>query len=480
MPYFPVRQPLLKLGIFLLLISIMVSCSFFGDRKKGQYIPITFDLKTEIGSFGGLGANVPLSFYSRRMKVLQTFNELGIKYIRVKREAENWDNILAIRSATSRLGVKWIYSLDDIPPSFLNDYGQLVDIQGFATWWAEEVDELLYQDVPADYIELLDRPDVARKDSIPFTADVYNDLIHATRAELDLRDFKEVELIGPGLSRPDLSGDRETWFMYLDQDAFSTLSYWTVQMWEDKADQASFGVPLSRLMDYLKRTESEKPIFVTAYASSKSSFNGVQYPDPDEYDALGNQDTYETYYYSATFTMPYALQVYSNTLDLLKQKSVVPFLYQIYDAPADVKYNKKSWGLLDLNGGAKPVFTLLANLMKRVPRNASIIAAQPMNDDQLDGLVFSDRSTVVVTMLNESDMPKSVQINLEGAGHPLELATAISCYTTALFTPDLGKRDNVIIEDLELKLRYDGKRDANIFSVTLKPQSTFVCEVKVK
>ena len=106
------KTPFFKLSmralIIILVLGMMWSCSFFGDRKKGQYIPIEFDLQQEIGPFEGLGANVPLSFYSRRMKVLQTFNELGIKYIRVKREAENWDDILALRASTSRLGIKWI------------------------------------------------------------------------------------------------------------------------------------------------------------------------------------------------------------------------------------------------------------------------------------------------------------------------------------------------------------------------------------
>ncbi|MCF6237704.1 MAG: hypothetical protein L3J79_02645, partial [Candidatus Marinimicrobia bacterium] len=348
----------------LLLLSLMWSCSFMGDRKKKQYSPIEFDLSRDTGPFGGLGANVPISFYSRRMKPLQTLNDLGIKVIRVKREDDNWDNILALRRATQRLGIKWIYSLDDIPMSFVNQQGKLIDVAGFAQWWAEEVDELSYQEVPADYIELLDAPDLSSSDSLPLSPDSYNALIHATRKELDLRGFQQVGIVGPGLSRPDLPGDLERWYMDLDQEAFESLDRWTVQIWDDSTEGGRHGNALEGLVNYLAEIESLKPIIVSAYATTQTTSDQQEYPDPAQYDLLGNLNTVETYSYSASFSMPYALRVYSNTLKLLEPGGITPLVYQIYDAPADVKFKKRSWGLLDLNGVAKPVFTMLTNLIK--------------------------------------------------------------------------------------------------------------------
>ena len=464
----------------LFILAMMWSCSFLGDRKKKQYIPVEVDLTNEVGKFEGLGANVPISFFSRRMKALQTFNDLNIKYIRVKREAENWDDILALRSSTSRLGIKWIYSIDEIPPTFLNEYGRLSDVRGFAGWWAEEVDELLYQDVPADFIELLDTPDLTGGDSLSLSSDLYNKLIHATREELDLRDFQDVSIIGPGLSSPDISGDLETWYMGLDQVAFEMLPYWSVHTWEEVSKGEGVGLRLTNLLDYLDQIDSRKPIFASSYATSQSTFADQVYPDPDQYDVLGNLNTFETYYYSATFTMPYALRVYSNTLNLLKHKQVIPFLYQLYDAPADVKYKKKSWGLLDLNGVAKPVFTLLSQLMKRVPDKAILIPGAEISELDLNVLTFKSSQQVSVTIINESISEKSLQVSLSGAGRSLEFKSAITCFAPELFPVELGKRDDVEVEELELKVKYDSDNDAYSFHLTMQPQSTFVGEFLYK
>lgn len=480
MQNFPFFKRAQNICSILLLLGMMWSCSFFGDRNKGEYIPVEFDLQYEVGPFEGLAANVPISFYSRRMKVLQTFNELGIKYIRVKREAENWDDILALRASTSRLGVKWIYSLDAIPAQFLNDYGRLIDVKGFAVWWAEEVDELLYQDVPADYIELLDRPDILKGDSLALTSDLFNELIHATRAELDLRDFQDVQIVGPGLSSPAFNGDLETWYVDLDQAGFDMLPFWTVHCRENSVETEQIGPELGSFVGYLDEIDSRKPLMVTSYATLETQFNDVQYPDPNQYDLLGNLSTYETYYYSATFSMPYALRVYSNTLDLLKHKQVIPFLYQLYDAPADVKYKKRSWGLLDLNGGEKPIFSLLSQLMKRIPKRSIIIATRTPSPDGLNALTFKNQDEVLVTVLNESLETKSIQISLQGVDRKLEINSAIRHYSPELFMPEQGKKDIVETEVLEIKPRYDGANDTYVFTLILKPQSVFVGEFHYK
>ncbi|NQV16508.1 hypothetical protein HQ531_13685 [bacterium] len=438
------------------------------------------DLSTELGKFEGMGANVPISFYSRRLKALQTFNELGVKYIRVKRVSDNWDDILALRGSTQRLHIKWIYSLDAIPANFTNEYGQLVDIEGFAGWWAEEVDELLYQEVPADYIELLDVPDIAPGDSLPMSSDTYNALVHATKEELTLRGFDQVGIVGPGLSTPGISGDMETWYMDLDEQVFETLDFWTVQMWENRIDDENLSVAFNQLTEYLDTIESRKPIFVSEYASTETNFGKIQYPDPGAYDQQGNLSTFKTYYYSASFTMPYALRVYSNTLDLLKQAAVIPFIYQMYDAPADVKFKKQSWGLLDLNGEAKPVFTLLANLMKRIPDNASVVKASYDPQHNFNALAFDNGEKLVLTVCNQDESAKSIQINISSARRSLELTGAVASHSPELFSVELGQRDVVETVDMELKLRHDEANNSQFFTISVEPQSTMVAEFQYK
>jgi len=469
-------RPLQTTLIVFLTLLLLWSCSFLGERKQDDAIPVEFDLDRPVGNFDGLGANVPLSFYSRRMKVLQTFNELGISHIRVKRDGENWDDILSLRSATSRLGIKWIYTRDEIPVEFQDIHGQLLDIKGFAGWWAEEVDELQYQDVPADYIELLDKPDLIRGDSVTISSDRYTALLHATRQELDLRDFDDVAIIGPALSTPSSQGNLETWYMDLDQNAYEMIPFWSVHAWDHQGQPGELGSALSGLLAYLDRIDSRKPVMLDAYASSSFLFNGIQYPDPDAYDVLGNQDTYETYYYSASFSMPYGLRVFGHTLDLLKLGDVIPFLHQLYDAPGDVKYKKQSWGLLDLDGAEKPVFTLLSSLMKRVPRRAEIIMAPDSSDGELNTLAFKTQDACVITILNEGLQSRHIRVSIAGAGKTFTPGEVILLYTPEPLPPEMGKMDHVQEETLELKSRYDSGGKRHVFSLDLQPQSVFIGE----
>ncbi|MEA3287041.1 MAG: hypothetical protein U9Q77_06665 [Candidatus Marinimicrobia bacterium] len=465
-----------RAGLLILIIGLMWSCSFFGDRKKKQYRPIDFDLSQDVGPFNGMGANVPISFYSRRMKPLQTLNDLGIKVIRVKREADNWDDILALRTATQRLGIKWVYSVDAIPANFVDRHGQLADIKGFAGWWAEEVDELFYQEVPADYIELLSRPDSSPNDSLPLTPDSYNALIHAVRKELDLRDFQQVGIVGPSLSTPELSGDLESWYMNLDQEAFDILDHWTVHAWADSTAAENIGSAVADLKKYLSNIESLKPIWVSSYATAETNFNHEKYPDPDRYDQIGNLPGFETYYYSASFSMPYALRVYSNTLRLLEHGGVMPLIYQLYDAPTDVKHKKQSRGLLDLNGVAKPAFTTLINLIKRIPANAVIVPASENLQPNLMSLCFRSQEQVVVTICNENTSPQTIQVRMHGSGHSMEFTRAVGLHAPEIFPGVLGKRDGVKLSNTQFKLRWDGENNSYFFVVTIAPQSIIVAE----
>ncbi len=458
-------------GVFLLLVW---GCSFLGERDRNEAIVVEFNLKSDRGVFKGMGANVPISFYNRRMKPLQTFNDLDVKYVRVKREGDNWDNILALRSTTGRLGIKWIYSIDEIPPDYLNQAGELVDVPGFAIWWADEVDELYYQEVPADYIELLARPDIPRGDSLPMDSDTYNALIHATREQLDLREFQQVGIVGPGLSSPSTGGDLETWYMDLDQAAFDALDYWTVQLWEDYPEAS-----LNKFSAYLETIDSRKPTWISAYASLATAYGDKRYPDPNQYDVEGNLKAFKTYYYSASFSLPYGLRLYSNTLDLLKQRDVTPFIYQLYDAPSDVKYKKQSWGLLDLNGVAKPSFVLLSNLMKRIPKEPRVIPATYHSGPGLNALAFTSHKQMIITLVNEELEPQSIEVQVTGGINQLDFITCVSYSSSVIHAVELGQRDYIESKDVSLKIKKSTSDNAYAFSVYLEPQSVLVAEFKL-
>jgi len=447
------------------------SCSFLGRRKSEAAHSVTIDLKQEIGAFQGLGANVPISFYSRRLKPLQTFNDLGIKLIRVKRSGENWDDLLALRGATQRLRIKWIYSLDNIPEEFVNDRGQLSDITGFAQWWAEEADELAYQEVPADYIELLDTPDHSIGDSLIITPDQFNNLYHQTRNELDLRGYGAVQLLGPALSSPELSADRDAWYTDLDQETFDALPAWSVQLTDTLLDDQGELAALERLTHYLDRIDSRKTIFISRYATTQTRFGQTVYPDPAHYDLLGNQPGFQTYYYNATFTLPYGLRVYANTLAILKLKDVIPFIYQLYDAPADVKYLKESWGLLDLNGKPKPVFTLLSSLIQRLPKQAVIVPVSSTQASHTAILAFRNQTELLVTLCNEASTADVVALAFTGLDRTLEYHDGLVLQPGSIYPAEQGRRDKFEALPVDLKLLPSANPQVYATQLKLQPQS---------
>ena len=473
-------QRSLKLILILGLLLLLTSCSLIRQRKGAEYQPIVIDLTKDSGPFKGFGANVPISFYNRRTRPLQVLNDLNIRYVRVTRSADNWNDILALRAATHRLKIKWIYTLVEIPAPFVNAQGQLVDVDGFAAWWAEEVDELDYQEVPADLIELVERPDLNQQGYQVMDADTYGRLVHATRKELDLRDFQDVAIVGPGLASPDIHGERETWYMDLDQEAFNALQYWSVQAWEDSSGTVSAGAAISHLVSYQKSIESQKQVFVTSYGTHQTRFHGQQYPDPGRYDILGNQSGYERYYYNATFALPYGLKVFATTLELFAISEATPFIYQLYDAPDEVKFKKSSWGLLDLNGQEKPVYQLLATLLKEIPDKASIIPLQFRDDAMISGLAFRDDTRLIITLCNQQLVSRNIQLVLKAADRSLTFQNAIALDALETYPPDLGKMDTIKKTEVELKLRSSSELKANTCQYTIAPQSVLIATFQFK
>jgi hypothetical protein len=465
---------------FALLLFALGSCSLLSHRKDKDSIPIPISLDAPSHRFLGMGANVPITFYNRRTRPLQVLNDLRISYIRVKRTEDNWNDIAALRAATFRLKIKWIYSLDNIPLNYLNSKGRLFDTEGFANWWAEEVDELNYQEVPADLIELIDNPELLNSGTPVLNSDGYNELLHATRRELDLRDYQNVGIIGPGLSTLSTEDSLETWYMDLDQPAFEMLKFWSGDLNADTASGIHLPEQLANFRSYLNRIESLKPIFITSYANRINQYGPLMYPDPNRYDILGNRPDYERYYYSASFSMPYALQVYTNTLNLLSQPEVIPFVHQLFDAPDDVKFKKRSWGLLDLNGTEKPVYRLLSALFSRVPKDAEVVPIDFPHALSLSGLVFYGRQKVILTICNQTAMNMDLRLVLKGATGSLSMAEAMALLSPEINHPDLGRMDDVTMEPLELKLKRSSGDNSHSLPVTMRSNSVFIAELEMK
>lgn len=470
-----------KLGpglVLAVVLSMLGSCSLISDRRTKDSLPIEIDLSQEGHAFMGMGANVPISFYNRRTRPLQVLNDLRISHIRVKRTGDNWNDIAALRAATYRLKIKWIYSLDKIPLAYLDESGRLMDVDGFAHWWAEEVDELNYQEVPADFIELIESPDLANAGAPIMNADDYNQLIHTTRQELDLREYQDVAMIGPGLSSLSTSDSMETWYMDLDQQAFETLRDWSVELHDDASGAMSMGGKLQDFQAYLEKIESIKPILLTSYTNRIKQYGEFEYPDPERYDILGNKPDYERYYYSASFSMPYALRSYSNTLDLLSHPQVIPFIHQLFDAPEAVKFKKQSWGLLDLNGGEKPLYTLLSALLSRIPKQARILTLDLSDTPGLRGLGFLNNEKLVLTLCNETATRIDVRFIMKAAPDVFTIVHAMDLLSPKINHPDLGRMDIVEEESLSLKLKRSGDDLSTSFPATLRPNSIFIAELE--
>jgi hypothetical protein len=259
----------------------------------------------------------------------------------------------------------------------------------------------------------------------------------------------------------------------LDPSAVSALGAWSTHSWDDGAlcrggssciekQWADFGTAS-------KSHDEAKPVFITEYASKEANFHGVQYPQPEKRTRFDVGDEYG--YYSATNTMPFAVRLYENTLALLNKGANVSFVWQLVDEEVELVRDRKSWGLVDLKGNAKPAFGALKTLCSRIPVGARVVAPPDQTEQNMYSATFVHRGRVVVAVANDTGTEQTSRFRLNRAGTGLSLVEATAYRLDHRGNPDKGEPDRGRAVMQQLDLRTNGKGDYT-FDATLPADST--------
>jgi hypothetical protein len=454
-------------GVFFLCIFIApLVCEATGDE-------VLFDISQTRQTFDGFGAQIWAVNNSPEVDLPNLLEQLNIKYVRLTRQGASWKQMASLREITDRYGIKWVYMIWSAPDELTDGQGMLRDVAGFSRWWAEEIDALTTNDVRPHFIELMNEPDSEGRWSTGIDPRTYNELVKSVRNRLDGRGYGDIDIVGPGLAHLDWRDNTSKWMKALDQKAVSALGAWSTHSWDDgdlcrggssciEKQWADFGTT-SRGHD------AAKPVFITEYASKEANFHGVQYPQPENRTRFDVDDGYG--YYSATNTMPFAVRLVENTLALLNKGANVSFVWQLVDEEVELVRDRKSWGLVDLKGNAKPAYGALKNLCSRIPVGARVIAPPDQSKHEIYSAAFVHGAKIVVAIANDTNREQASRFRLNRVGAGLDIVEATAYRLDRQGNPDKGEPDRGRVVAQQLELKPTGSGDYT-FDATLPADST--------
>jgi len=434
---------------------------------------VLFDVSKTRQTFDGFGAQIWAFNNNSEVDLPALLQQLNIKYVRLTRQGASWEQMAALREITDRFGIRWVYVVWSAPDELTDGKGMLRDVAGFSRWWAEEVDSLATNDVRPHYIELMNEPDSEGRWSTGIDPRIYNELVKSVRNRLDRHGYGDIDIVGPGLAHLDWRDNTSKWMRALDPRAVSALGAWSTHSWDDgdlcrggssciESQWADFGTAA-------RSQDAAKPVFVTEYASKETNFHGVQYPHPDNRTRFDVEDGYG--YYSATNTMPFAVRLVENTLALLNKGANVSFVWQLVDEETELVRDRKSWGLVDLKGNAKPAFGALKTLCSRIPVGAQVVAPPDQTEHEMYSAAFVHRGKVVVAVANDTGAEQTSRFRLDRAGTGLSIVEATAYRLHHRGNPDNGEPDRgrALVQHLELTAVGGGDYT---FDATLPADST--------
>ncbi len=415
---------------------------------------LEFDLSQRAQTFHGFGAQVWAygatpeypNLASLREQALADFN---IRYIRLENyfDDASWDDMRALRSVTDALQIQWLYMIWAAPAAVRDGNGLLRDVNLFARWWAAHVRELHLNGVPVELIELMNEPDSGGAWSTGISHAQYNRLVKRTRRYLDQSGLGQVGIVGPGTSSTSWSAP-DAYINALDVAAIAALAGWSTHNWDD--DRAELYPQGATAVEgywpdfaaHASSADETKPRFVTEYATKINSFEGVSYRPPDN---SPWDDSLVFPYHNATNSMPYAVQVFENSLALLNAQNgaQVLMLWQLVDEPHMVldPAQPKGWGLIDLWGVDKPVAGALRTLTKAVREGAEVVRAPDQSFNSLYVSVLVDDAGITLAASNSSAEAAGTTIRLIGGPDELSVIDAIAFERTFHGDPALGESD---------------------------------------
>jgi len=364
---------------------------------------IVFDINNTLHTFDGFGAQIWDSTADNNL----VLTELNIKYVRVSSTSA------AINA--QNYGAEVVYLIWSAPSAWLDGNKELLTqyVDDYADYWADRIDSAYAAGLLPEYIELSNEPDGNWNTYISPTN--YNTLVKLVRAELDLRGFTDIGIVGPGLTHLDWANHNSTWISALDSTAVASLAGWSTHTWDD-GDLCSGGGSCIEnnwfdFGDSADAQDSTLPKFITEYATKENTFHGVEYRHPDQYKERN----------AANF-MPYAARVYENTLALLNSGASVPFIWQA----TDQSWETKGWGLIDLSSTPKPVYYALQTLYPKIPVGSKVLSPPDQAFSSIYSGAFIDNGLLVMGLANDSDTEQSTNVLIQGADD-LSIIEAPAC-----------------------------------------------------
>ncbi len=291
--------------------------------------------------------------------------------------SEPW-HLPAIQQAASfadQHGVELILNEFKVPSSFVDSNYVMPSnrVDDFATYWVALLSYLNNNGVRPKYVELSNEPNGTWNGQI--SPANYNTLVQQTRALLDTHGFSDIGILGPGVS---YLGDTAR-IDALDAGGVSSLAGWSSHAWDDLQ---GINQRAAILENATNAKDPDKPVFITEYATSVTTYAGVTYGRPEEGGDAADQEEF-------------GVQVFHNTLSLVNHGAGALVMWEA----ADQAWSTKAWGAKRLDGTTRPMYDAMKTLTDLLADDSTVVE-QTWSDADVSVAGFLHDDQLVVALAN--------------------------------------------------------------------------------
>lgn len=313
--------------------------------------------------------------------------------------SEPW-HLPAIQSAASfadQHGVELILNEFKVPSSFVDANYVMPSnrIDDFATYWVALLSYLDENGVRPKYVELSNEPNGTWNGLI--SPSDYNTLVKQTRSLLDARGFADVGILGPGVSYLGDSARIDA----LDATGVSSLAGWSSHAWDD---WQGVNQRAAILENATSAKDPDKPIFITEYATSVTTYAGVTYGKPEEGGNAADQEEF-------------GVQVFHNSISLINHGAGALLMWEA----ADQAWSTKAWGAKRLDGTTRPMYDVMKTLTGRLPDD-SLVVDPTWSDAQVSMAGFLHGDQLIVALANPTTGSQLRTLSFDNVPGELQLA----------------------------------------------------------
>ena len=437
---------------------------------------ITFDLSSRSHQVHGYGAQV----WANQNATADEFKNLNMNVIRITDDHYGGDReqVKKYRKRCEKLGVKWMLTMWRAYSDCMDEKGVLNDIQKFADEWAERLKDLEKDGCLPEYIDLMNEPDSMGKWSTGFRLEDYNEIIRAMRKTLDKNNLKKVKIVNPGATALSAWGvTSRDYLKKLDKKSLDIIDVFASHSW-DSGEPLKTEALASGFFKICKELDPEKPVWITEYATAQRTYHTIEYPNADT--SLLNDQRFNNY--NASYTMPYAIQVFANTLVFLNLGANIVFYWH----SEDFHNSAKQWGYVRRDGSKKPVYYTLKAIYGMVEPGSWVITPPSQKNVPLYSGVFyneKDKKYIVAAanVVNNHEVSQTIRLNTPEI---LNMEKAVACiveeYGKIDFKNSTGIADKVKMIDGAGQVKFKEMKKGYAVKMTLPKDSILTLVLSVK